>query len=146
MDFEEDVHHPRPHIAYGAAAWSTDDDEDDDIVVDEFLWPVVNAVVNNVNAKGTKCWQDMNAALTTGSGSFVYRLGNLGMTYDPDILSSALEIDEDVIETDSMGEMVHLLRRIYVAHEEDQAVAMLDTFMTRVSPCFVLKMPLDSIV
>jgi hypothetical protein len=141
MEFEEES------APYGHNVWVDDDDsEDDEFFVDDFLWPVVNAIVIGQDVRGTDAWNAMNRALTQPHGPFVYRLGNLGMTYDPELVESLQYVDEDVIETDSFGDMLAVLREIYVLHEEDQAVHLLDAFMTRASPCVVLKMPLDSVL
>lgn len=140
MEFEEEV------VAYGVDAWSTDDDDDDNFV-DDFLWMVVNACVSGQDIRSSDAWKSMNQALTqTQSGPFFYRLGNLGMTYDPDLVEHIVHTDDEIIETESFGELLATLRKIYVAHEEEQAVHLLDAFMSRVSPCIVLKMPLDAVM
>jgi hypothetical protein len=141
MEFENEVALP----SYGHDVWVDDDDEAEEFV-DDFLWPVVNALATGNDIRGSDTWNAMNRALTQPSGPFVYRLGNLGMTYDSDLIEEMIHVDEDVIETDSFGEMLSTLRNIYVVHEEEQAVALLDAFMSRASPCVVLKMPLDAVM
>ncbi len=142
MEFEAELN-------YGESAWSTmsegEDDFDDEIVVDDFLWPLLNAIASGQDIRGTEMLARMNEALTRQDGTFVYRLGNLGMTYDPDLIPDADESEEhEVLETDSFAEMLNKLRTIYVLHEEEQAVQLLDMFMARASPCVILHMPLDN--
>lgn len=140
MEFEE---------SYGVSAWCEGDDDmdDDELFVDDFLWVVVNAFVSgNRDVRGTDAWDQMNNAIRRSDGPFMYRLGNLGMTYDQEKIEEIIHAEDDVIETDTFGDMLAVLREIYVAHEEDQAVGLLDAFMIRASPCIVLKMPLDAVV
>ncbi len=129
--------------------WATENVEDEEcIVVDEFLWPIVNAIVQGQDLRihHAHMLKEMNRALTSKHEfTFVYRLGNLGMTYDPDLISSE-NIENDVLETDTFADMLGELRQIYVIHEEEQAVRLLDLFMTRASPCVVLHMPLDAVL
>lgn len=129
-------------------AWATDSVEDEEyIVVDDFLWPLINALMQGRDLRAQPdLLQEMNRALTSdGEFSFVFRLGNLGMTYDPELLSSD-NIEDDVLQTDTFADMLSELRKIYVAHEEEQAVQLLDAFMVRASPCVVLHMPLDAVL
>lgn len=139
MEFEE---------GYGVSAWCDDMDAsegEEELFVDDFLWVVINACVYNRDIRGSDAWNQMNHAIRS-DGPFMYRLGNLGMTYDPDTVEQIVHVDDDVIETDTFGDMLAVLREIYVAHEEDQAIAVLDAFMARASPCVVLKMPLDEVM
>lgn len=140
MEFENEI-----VPSYGQGVWVDDDDLDEDFV-DDFLWPVINALASGQDIRGSDTWNAMNRTLTQSNGPFVYRLGNLGMTYDSDLIEEMDHVDEDVIETDSFGEMLSTLRNIYVVHEEEQAIALLDAFMARASPCVVLKMPLDAVM
>lgn len=141
MEFEE---------SYGVQAWCDDDECEDDIdFVDDFLWVVINACVSGqTNVRGSDAWNRMNRAIqsTADDGPFVYRLGNLGMTYDLDVVENIVHVEDDMIETDTFGDMLAVLREIYVAHEEEQAVGVLDAFMARASPCIVLKMSLDAVM
>jgi hypothetical protein len=141
MEFEEET------VQYGHDVWVDDDSEgEEDEFVDDFLWPVVNAFVSGQDIRGSDAWDAMNRVLTQKDGTFVYRLGNLGMTYDPELIEGMPHVDEDIIETDSFADMLATLREIYVLHEEEQAVQLLDVFMSRASPCVVLKMPLDALM
>jgi len=131
-----------------APVWATESAEDEEyIVVDDFLWPVINAIVQGQDLRTMpKHFNEMNRALTSkDEWTFVYRLGNLGMTYDPDLLSSD-DIEDDVLQTNTFADMLSELRNIYIAHEEEQAVQLLDMFMSRVSPCIVLHMPLNAVL
>lgn len=144
MEFEDESIHPS---SYGHDVWVEEDsEEDEEEFVDDFLWPVINALATGQDIRGSDIWNAMNKALTQPTGPFVYRLGNLGMTYDPDLIEGMTHVDEDVVETDSFGDMLATLREIYVLHEEEQAVHLLDAFMSRASPCVVLKMALDAIM
>lgn len=127
--------------------WATENVEDDDyVVVDDFLWPIINALAQGQDLRTQpQMLDEMNRALTSKDEfTFVFRLGNLGMTYDPDLLSD--DIEDDVLQTDTFADMLSELRKIYVAHEEDQAVHLLDMFMARASPCVVLHMPLNAVL
>jgi hypothetical protein len=139
MEFENEI-----LPSYGQDVWV--DDESDEEFVDDFLWPVINALTSGQDIRGSDMWNAMNRTLTQPNGPFVYRLGNLGMTYDPELIEGMIHVDEDVIETDSFGDMLATLREIYVLHEEEQAVHLLDAFMSRASPCVVLKMTLDAVI
>lgn len=135
-------------INYGESAWTTmadDIDEfDDEIIVDDFLWPLLNALASGQDVRGSEMLAKMNEALTTQDVSFIYRLGNLGMTYDPELIPDAR--DDEILETESFADMLNKLRTIYVLHEEEQAVQLLDMFMARASPCVILHMPLDTVL
>jgi hypothetical protein len=127
--------------------WATENVEDEeDIVVDEFLWPLINAIAQGRDLRTTPdLLHEMNRALTSSDFPFVYRLGNLGMTYDPDLIVSD-NVEDDVLQTDTFADMLSELRNIYIAHEEEQAVQLLDMFMARASPCVVLHMPLNAVL
>lgn len=133
---------------YGEAAWVSMADEvefdDDEIIVDDFLWPLLNALASGQDVRGSEMLAKMNEALISKDETFVYRLGNLGMTYEPELIPDAG--DDEILETDSFAEMLSKLRTIYVLHEEEQAVQLLDMFMARASPCVILHMPLDTVL
>lgn len=141
MEFETE-------IRGGEEVWAMDHVEDEEylpeILVDEFLWPVINALAMGQDLRTNPTMLEaINRALTTKESSFVFRLGNLGMTYDPDLLE---DVEDDVLETDTFADMLNKLREIYVVHEEEQALQLLDLFMSRASPCVVLHMPLNAVL
>ena len=141
MEFETE-------IQGGEEVWAMDHVEDEEylpeILVDDFLWPVINAIAMGQDLRtNPKMLEAINRALTAKESTFVFRLGNLGMTYDPDLLD---DVEDDVLETETFADMLNKLREIYVVHEEDQALQLLDLFMSRASPCVVLHMPLNAVL
>ncbi len=115
----------------GPDAWSTDEDVcDDEVFVDEFIWPVVNMFATGQFNPVVSEFQKFQEAICVRDGSFVYRLGYLGVTYDADAIAHLVDADDEYIVTArTLADMLRTLREIYFIHNEEQAVGTLDYFL-----------------
>ncbi len=127
MDVDDHHHHPLPT---GPDAWSTDDEVEGEIFVDEFIWPVVNMFATGQLNASLPEFQKFQEAITVRDGSFVYRLGYLGVTYDADAIAHLVDPDDEyVVSARTLADMLRMLRDVYFIHNEDEAVRALDYFL-----------------
>jgi hypothetical protein len=121
----------------GPDAWSTDDESfevEGEIFVDEFIWPVMNAFVTGQATPAflttSPEFQRFQEAVAVRDGSFVYRLGYLGVTYDADAIAHLVDIeDEFIVSARTLADMLRTLREVYFLHNEEDAVGALDGFL-----------------
>ena len=137
-------------VDFGSETCSEPDEPE--FIVDEFFWPVVNAICTNTVTpaiRESNEWNLFNQALQTTNATFVYRLGNLGMTYDLEKISgSDEEIENEVIKSDSLTQLTRRLYQIYCMHGEEQAIGLLDMFTQKMGVTFFgfAPCPLDAFV
>ena len=142
MEFErEDIPFT---IGGGPDAWSTDEDEEDvdetetvdetedvegEVFVDEFIWPVINMFANQFNPSLPQ-FSQFQDAICVRDGSFVYRLGYLGTTYDADAIAHLVDADDEfIVSARTLADMMRKLREIYFIHNEEEAVRSMDHFL-----------------
>jgi hypothetical protein len=106
--------------------------DEDDFYVDEFFWSSLNSF-----QAGSLNPEFINRAIRH-NGRYVFRLGNLGMTYDPELVIGICS-DPDVLVTDTLIEMFARLRSIYHAHDEDVAYGIIDRFLAMYGMAITLK-------
>lgn len=160
MEFDESVEFERTGIAAadfeqhdvprGPDAWSADDDLDADaadssyesdsgeedngvegeIFVDEFIWPVINMFALQQFNPSLPEFAKFQEAICVRDGSFVYRLGYLGVTYDADAIAHLVDADDEfIVSARNLGDMLRILRDIYFIHNEEDAVRNIDGFL-----------------
>lgn len=110
-------------------------DSDNDFFVDEMFWPVLNGF------QASRFDPSFLNRAMNHTGRYVFRLGNLGMTYDPELVLP-ITSDPDILATDSLIEMFARLRSIYFAHDEDVAYGIIDRFLSMYGMSITLRHPI----
>jgi hypothetical protein len=136
MEFERMEFEQEPQsLPGGPDAWSTDEDVCDDevegeIFVDEFIWPVINMFATGQFNPVVPQFQKFQEAICVHDGSFVYRLGYLGVTYDADAIAHLVDADDEyVLSARTLADMLRVMREVYFIHNEEEAVGALDYFL-----------------
>lgn len=135
-------------VPHGPDAWSTDSDADvdsfesesdageaeaeaeEEVFVDEFIWPVINMFALQQFNPSLPEFARFQEAICVRDGSFVYRLGYLGVTYDADAIAHLVDAeDEFIVSARNLGDIIRTLRDIYSIHNEEEAVRNIDGFL-----------------